>query len=235
MSRMRRRGRESSAGRLAHPPHSMRIVEACPAAAARGAAFVSPHCRPRITKVHCAAACPAPAQSPSATLIGYDITALFHHAAYAASYTARSAPWQATPLATPDAVPTRQRLVVLNGGFKEQARKSRREIPFACIAIVRYFILHQLGPPVGDSTAMYAPLLRYKRVALAVHTKLQRAHTDTHWTQLQAHPGSSNTAYSGRRVLRSGGPNHSKPAVFIVFLSEIELGLANPQVLTLWA
>ena len=29
------------------------------------------------------------AQSPSATLNGYDGTALFHHAAYAASYTAR--------------------------------------------------------------------------------------------------------------------------------------------------
>ena len=34
----RGRGRESSAGRLAHPPHSMRVVEACSAAAARGAA-----------------------------------------------------------------------------------------------------------------------------------------------------------------------------------------------------
>ena len=45
----------------------------------------------------------------------------------------------------------------------------------------------------------------------------------------------SNTAHSGRRVLRSGGPNHTKPAVFIVFLSEIELILANPRVLTLWA
>jgi len=47
------------------------------------------------TEVHSAAACDAPAQSPSAALIGYDGTALFHHAAYAASYTARSATWQA--------------------------------------------------------------------------------------------------------------------------------------------
>ena len=37
-----------------------------------------------------------------------------------------------------------------------------------------------------------------------------------------------NTIHSGRRVLRSGGPNHSKSLVFIVFLSGIELGLANP-------
>ena len=88
----RRRGRrlecESSAGRLAHPPHSMRVVEACSAAAARGAAFARPHCRPLITEVHSAAACAASAQSPSAALIGYDGTALFHHVAYAASYTA---------------------------------------------------------------------------------------------------------------------------------------------------
>ena len=95
----------------------MRVVEACSAAAARGADFVSPHCRPRITEVHSAAACAAPAQSPSAALIGYDGTALFHHASYAASYTARSATWQATPLATPDAVRTRQHLDMLNGGF----------------------------------------------------------------------------------------------------------------------
>ena len=38
---------------------------------------------------HSAAACAAPTQSPVAALNGYDGTALFHHAAYAASYTAR--------------------------------------------------------------------------------------------------------------------------------------------------
>ena len=115
--RGRRLERESSAGRLAHPLHSMRVVEACSAAAARGAAFVRPHCGPRITKVYSAAACAAPAQSPSAVLIGYDGTALFHHAAYAASYTARLATLQATPQATHGAVSTRQRMGMLDGGF----------------------------------------------------------------------------------------------------------------------
>jgi len=132
----RGRGRESSTGRLAHPPHSMRVVEACSAAAARGAAFVRPHCGPRIIKERSAAACTAPAQSSSAALIGYDGTLLFHHATYAASYTARSATWQAAPLATSGAVPTRQRLDMLNGGSQEQARKSRREISFACNSIM---------------------------------------------------------------------------------------------------
>ncbi|XP_039832293.1 uncharacterized protein LOC120692964 isoform X3 [Panicum virgatum] len=75
---------------------SMRVVEACSAVAARGAAFVRPHCRPHITEVHSAAACAASAQSPSAALNGYDGTSPFHHTAYAASYTARSATRQAT-------------------------------------------------------------------------------------------------------------------------------------------
>ena len=118
--------REPSAGRLARLPHSMLVVEACSATTARGAAFVRPHCASRITKIHSAA---APAQSPSAALIGYDGTTLFHHATYAASYTTRSATWQATPLATPGAVPTRQRLDMLNGGLQEQAKISGEICP----------------------------------------------------------------------------------------------------------
>jgi len=87
----RRRGleREPSAGRLARPLHLMLMDKACSAAAERETAFVRHRCAPRITKVHSSAACTAPAQSPSAALNGYNGTALFHHAAYAASYTAR--------------------------------------------------------------------------------------------------------------------------------------------------
>ena len=80
VSRRHEFGREPSAGRLARLPHSMLVVEACSATTARGAAFVRPHCASRITKIHSSA---APAQSPSAALIGYDGTALFHHATYA--------------------------------------------------------------------------------------------------------------------------------------------------------
>ena len=103
---------------------------------ARGAAFDRPQCGPRIIEGHSAATCAAPAQSPCAALIGYDGTALFHHAGYAASYAARSATWQATPQATPGAVSTRQRLDMMNGGFQEQARKSRSMISFACNTII---------------------------------------------------------------------------------------------------
>ena len=150
MSRRRRRGRESSAGRLAHPPHSMRVVEAYSAAAARGADFVRPHCRPHITEVHSEAACAASARSPSATLNGYDGTAPFHHTAYAASYTARSATLQATPQATPW-----RRFDKTGHGYAGRripmgrARKSRNEISVACNAIIseHYVILYyNVGP-----------------------------------------------------------------------------------------
>ena len=146
----RRRGRESSVGRLAHPPHSMRVVEACSAAAARGTVFVWPRCRPHITELHSAAACAASAQSPSAALNGYDGTAPFHHTAYAASYTARSATLQATPQATPW-----HRFDKTGHGYAGRriptgrARKSRNKISVACNAImsVQCIILYYIVGP----------------------------------------------------------------------------------------
>jgi len=65
------------------------VDKACSATAVRETAFVRPRWAPRITKKHSAAACAAPAQGPPVALNGYDSTALFHHAAYAASYTTR--------------------------------------------------------------------------------------------------------------------------------------------------
>ena len=150
MSRMRRCGRESSAGRLAHPPHSMRVVEACSASAALGAAFVRPHCRPHITEVHSAAACAASTQSPSAALNGYDGTSPFYHTAYAASYTARLATRQATPKATPW-----RHFDKTGHGFAGRkiptgkARKFRNEVSVVCNAImsVQYVILYYIVGP----------------------------------------------------------------------------------------
>ena len=149
VSRRRRRGRESSAGRLAHPLHSMRVVEVCSAAAARGAVFVKPHCRPHITEVHSAAACAASAQSPFAALNGYDGTAPFHHTAYAASYTAvqlRGRLRQATPCRHFDKTGHGYAGRKIPTG---RARKSRNEISVACNAImsVQYVILYYIAGP----------------------------------------------------------------------------------------
>src|SRR6185437_12998152 len=101
------------------------------------------------------------------------------------------------------------------------------------------FYTTSLGPPVGDSTAMYAPPLRYKREALVAHF---RKHSKTLTTQARFHAeqpcsqpleSTRNTTHSGRRVLRSGGQNHSKLLCSSRSSTEIGLILANPRVRTL--
>ena len=146
----RGRGRESLAGRLAHPPHSMRAVEACSAAAARGAAIVRRHCRPHITEVHSAAACAA---EPVCRI-----------------------KW----IRRPGTFPSYRLCRKLHGPFSYAAGNA------------------------ASYTLTYAGL-------------------STRQPCSQPLESTSNTTHSGRRVLCSGGPNHSKPAVFIVFLREIEL------------
>ena len=101
-------------------------------------------------EVHSAAACVASAQSPSAALNGYDGTAPFHHTAYAASYTARSATLQATPQTTPW-----RRFDKIGHGYAGRriptgrVRKSRNEISFACNAIMseQYVVLYYIVGP----------------------------------------------------------------------------------------
>ena len=112
--------------------------------------------------------------------------------------------------------------------------KSGDEISFACNIIMyeQYVILYCIigpisrGPISRGPNGHDAPPLRYKREAPAVQRR-----QNTLRRTLELAPNSSvlsNTVHSGRRVLRSGGPNHSKPAVFIVFLSEIELVASYP-------
>ena len=60
----------------------------------------------------------------------------------------------------------------MDEGLREQARESKREISFACDAIMyeQYVILYyDVGPTCrGPNSCVRAPL-RYKREALAVH------------------------------------------------------------------
>ena len=174
MSRRHGFKREPSAGRLARLPHSMLVVEACSTTTARGAAFVMPHCASRITKIHSAA---APAQSPSAALIGYDGTTLFHHATYAASYTDRlsNVACDATSYVRlrPDkTAPGHDGRRATGAG-----KGTQREISFACDAIMyeQFVILYYIVGPTcrGPNNCVHAPL-RYKREAPAVH----RIHPD---------------------------------------------------------
>ena len=98
------------------PPHSMRVVEACSAAVARGVTFARSYCIPRITEVHSAVACAAAAQSPSAALNGYDCTTPFHHTAYAASYMAVQLRCRQRRKLHPGVVSTRQGMDMQDGG-----------------------------------------------------------------------------------------------------------------------
>ena len=87
---------------------------------------------------------------------------------------------------------------------------------------VRYFILHRWAHLSGTQQ----PCTRLPWDIKGRRSLHSEAIQNTHGRSLDSAPNSSvlgNTSHSGRRGLRSGGPNHSKPAVFIVFLSEIEL------------
>src|SRR6185312_15838122 len=92
------------------------------------------------------------------------------------------------------------------------------------------FYTTSLGPSVGDPTAMYTPPLKYKREEYVKpgQAKAETTQARIHSEQSRSQPlkSTSNTTHNGHRVLRSGGPNHSKPAVFIVFL---HLDRTNPS------
>ena len=89
--------------------------------------------------------------------------------------------------------------------LQEQAKESRGEISFACDTIMyeQYVILYY---NVGPNSCVRAPL-RYKREALAVHMIIS---SQTQALATLSLSWEGNTTHSGRRVLRSGGPNHSK-------------------------
>ena len=111
------------------------------------------------------------------------------------------------------------------------------------------FYTTSLGPPVGDSTAMYAPPLRYKREALAAHyrltldsleTKLETSHT--------LHKLGFTLNNSVLNLLRAQAIQHTvdvgyyAPAARTTLnllcssrsSTEIGIILANPRVFTLW-
>ena len=122
----------------------------------------------------------------------------------------------------------------MNEGLQEQAKESRRKISFACNAIMygQYVILYYIVGPTcrGPNSCVRAPL-RYKREALAVHR------TDSDRPKL-SQPSHSR----GKAIQHTVDVGYYAPAarttlnlaVFIVFLSEIDLRLANPRVHTLW-
>ena len=98
---------------------------------------------------------------------------------------------------------------------------------------ITLFYTTSLGPPVGDPTAVYAPPLRYKREALAVHDNPLQTYSSSRELSLSRGKAIQHTVDIG--YYAPAARTTLNLAVFIVFLSEIELRLANPQVHTLWA
>ena len=80
---------------------------------------------------------------------------------------------------------------------------------------------------------MYAPPLRYKREALAVHDNSLQTDSSSRELSLSRGKAIQHTVDVG--YYAPAARTTLNLAVFIVFLSEIELRLANPRVHTLWA
>ena len=93
------------------------------------------------------------------------------------------------------------------------------------------FYTTSLGPSVGVPAAMYAPPLRYKREALAVHKTSPARHK---LSQLSHSRGEAIQHTVDVGYYAPAARTTLNLAVFIVFLSEIDPRLANPRVHTLW-
>ena len=118
---------------------------------------------------------------------------------------------------------------------QEQAKESRGEISFACDAIMheQYVILYCIvGPTCRGSNGCVRAPLRYKREAFGVHKRdLQ---TDTSSRELPHSRGKAIQHTVDVGYYAPAARTTLNPAVFIVFLGEIDLRLANPRVHTLW-
>jgi hypothetical protein len=95
-------------------------------------------------------------------------------------------------------------------GHKEIALATR-------ISCSKYYIRYVPGPACRGSVSLYVPHLRYKRE----DTRRYKADSDTlRLSNSQVHTSSQDqyiTQWS--RVLRSGGPNHSKSLCVLVFFT----------------
>jgi len=124
---------------------------------------------------------------------------------------------------------------MMNKGLREQARESKEEISVACEAIMyeQYVILYYIVGPTcrGPNSCVRTPL-RYKREAFAVLR-----------TSPNGHKFSQLSHSRGKAIQHTVDVGYCAPAarttlnlaVFIVFLREIDLRLANPRVHTLGA
>ena len=95
-------------------------------------------------------------------------------------------------------------------------KRIRQEIHKALIMSFSWYTIHPRWAPCRGPTPVYAPPLRYKRET-PVREELKSQKGDLEAEGRLIHEHKSNRTLSGRRVLRSGGPNHSKSPCVLVF------------------
>ena len=151
----------------------------------------------------------------SATPVRHDSSATEYHNAYAVDPTV----YAATYAASMGASPMGQVKTPLGQRIYRAMKRIWQEILNHCRLLMSFLIVNYaslLGPPVGVQRLCTRPPCSIKGGRpLENDSSLNRG--------LEAedrliHKHESNTSPSGRRVLRSGGPNHSKSSCIIVFL-----------------
>ena len=145
--------------------------------------------------------------------------AFAHHDAYTIDPTVYAATYT-TPMG---ASPTGQVNPLLGQRVHRAMKRIRGEILNHCSSINAFCAVYYtsaLDPPVGVSTPVYASPWAIKgRCPLEKGGEGVPAEASTQPGQrIDSFICKSNTTHSGCRVLRSGGPNHSKSSSVLVFL-----------------
>ena len=144
----------------------------------------------------------------SATPVRHDSSATEYHNAYAVDPTV----YAATYTASTGASPMGQVKTPFGQRVYSAMKRIREEILNHCSTISVFFIVKYtslLGPPVGVQRLCTRP-----PCAIKGGRPLENDSRPPGAEDRLVHT-KSNTPHSGRRVLRSGGPNHSKTRVFL--------------------
>jgi hypothetical protein len=119
--------------------------------------------------------------------------------------------------------PLLQEVSPAHRGYGDLGRQDTRRLPQQQTLVAPSAIFFMsLGPHVGVQHLLCMPPFNYKRRGMRHYT---RAHSDTH-KLIQAHKQYI-TQWS--RVLRSGGPNHSKSSCVLVFFPFSRLTSETPR------
>ena len=169
----------------------------------------------RYQSAQCSRRCHPRHACQSTTPVRPDSSAKEYHNAYAVNPTV----YAATYTASTGASPMGQGKTPLGQIVYNAMKRIKEEILNHCSTINVYFVVYHtssLGPPVGvQHLCTRLPCGIKKRRPLEKNSSPGK---DLEAEDRLIHRHESNTTLCGRRVLRSGGPNHSKSSSVLVFL-----------------